>query len=264
MTLSLVFGAAFLWVTMAILVGVVAAVKRGTFWDPLLMIIALIGISMPVFWLGEVANLVTQSRYHDTFLFSWVPPLGYTPLTQDPFMWFKHLVIPWIVLAVLYIGFYGRVLRADLVESENNDFVRTARAKGLDGKRVMTRHQLRNSMVVFISLFGLDFGALVGGAALLTEVVFGLPGVGRLTYNALDRTRSSCDHGHRHLRCLLHRARKRDRRCRVRVPRPAAATALGTPMAEPLLDVRDLKVTFRTEDGSGAGGGWLVVYGRSG
>ena len=184
-TLSLVFGAAFLWVTMAILVGVVAAVKRGTFWDPLLMIIALIGISMPVFWLGEVANLITQSRYHDTFLFSWVPPLGYTPLTQDPFLWFKHLVIPWIVLAVLYIGFYGRVLRSDLVESESNDFVRTARAKGLDGKRVMTRHQLRNSMVVFISLFGLDFGALVGGAALLTEVVFGLPGVGRLTYNAL-------------------------------------------------------------------------------
>ena len=101
------------------------------------MIIALIGISMPVFWLGEVANLVTQSRYHDTFLFSWVPPLGYTPLTQDPFMWFKHLMIPWIVLAVLYIGFYGRVLRADLVESESNDFVRTARAKGLDSKRVM-------------------------------------------------------------------------------------------------------------------------------
>ena len=132
MTLSLVFGAAFLWVTMAILVGVVAAVKRGTFWDPLLMIIALIGISMPVFWLGEVANLVTQSRYHDTFLFSWVPPLGYTPFTQDPFMWFKHLMIPWIRLAVLYIGFYGRVLRSDLLESENNDFVRTARAKGLD------------------------------------------------------------------------------------------------------------------------------------
>ena len=184
-TLSLVFGAAFLWVTMAILLGVIAAIKRGSFWDPLIMMIALIGISMPVVWLGQVANLVTQSRYHDTFLFSWVPPLGYTPFTQDPFMWFKHLIIPWIVLAVLYIGFYARVLRSDLIESESNDFVRTARAKGLNSSRVMSRHQLRNSMVVFISLFGLDFGALVGGGALLVEVVFGLPGVGRLTYNAL-------------------------------------------------------------------------------
>ena len=184
-TLSLVFGAAFLWVTMAILVGVIAAIKRGTFWDPLLMMIALIGISMPVVWLGQVANLVTQSRYHDTFLFSWVPPLGYTAFTQDPFMWFKHLLIPWIVLAVLYIGFYGRVLRSDLIESENNDFVRTARAKGLQPSARHDPAPLRNSMVVFISLFGLDFGALVGGGALLVEVVFGLPGVGRLTYKSL-------------------------------------------------------------------------------
>jgi peptide/nickel transport system permease protein len=184
-TLSLVLGAAVIWVVVSIIMGVAAAVLRGTIFDPMLMVLALIGISMPVFWLGEMANLITQSRYHDTFLFSWVPPLGYTAFTQDPFMWFKHLVIPWIVLAVLYIGFYGRVLRSDLIESESNDFVRTARAKGLDAGRVMTRHQLRNSMVVFISLFGLDFGALVGGGALLVEVVFGLPGVGRLTYNAL-------------------------------------------------------------------------------
>ena len=97
----------------------------------MLMILALIGISMPVFWLGEVANLITQSRYHDTFLFSWVPPLGYTPFTQDPVMWFKHLVIPWLVLSVLYIGLYARVLRADLIETESEDYVRTARAKGL-------------------------------------------------------------------------------------------------------------------------------------
>jgi peptide/nickel transport system permease protein len=138
-----------------------------------------------VFWLGEMANLITQDRYHDTFLFSWVPPLGYTPLTQDPVMWFKHLVIPWLVLSVLYIGLYARVLRADLLETENEDYVRTARAKGLSERRVLLRHTLRTSMISFVSLFGLDFGVLVGGGALLVEVVFGLPGVGLLTYQSL-------------------------------------------------------------------------------
>lgn len=184
-TLSLVFGAAFLWVVMAIVMGLAAAVLRNTLLDPLLMIIALIGISMPVFWLGEVANLITQSRYHNTFLFSWVPPLGYVPFTQDPARWFKALIIPWVTLSVLYIGLYARVLRANLIEIESEDYVRTARAKGLTDGRVLLRHTLRNSMVTFVSLFGLDFGVLVGGGALLTEVVFGIHGVGFLTYQSL-------------------------------------------------------------------------------
>jgi len=184
-TLSLVFGAAVIWVVMAIAMGVAAAVLRGTVWDPLLMIVALIGISMPVFWVGEVANLITQSRLHDTFLFSWVPPLGYTPLTQDPLGWFKGLLIPWVTLSILYIGLYARVLRANLIEVESEDFVRTARAKGLTERRVLLRHTLRNSMITFTSLFGLDFGVLVAGGALLTEVVFAIHGVGYLTYQSL-------------------------------------------------------------------------------
>jgi peptide/nickel transport system permease protein len=184
-TLSLVFGAAVIWVVVAIAMGVAAAVLRGTILDPLLMILALIGISMPVFWLGEVANLITQSRLHDTFLFSWVPPLGYTPLTQDPVGWFKGLIIPWITLSILYIGLYARVLRANLIETQSEDFVRTARAKGLTERRVLLRHTLRNSMITFVSLFGLDFGVLVGGGALLTEVVFAIHGVGFLTYQSL-------------------------------------------------------------------------------
>jgi peptide/nickel transport system permease protein len=184
-TFSLIIGAAVLWVIASVVVGVAATVLRGTLWDPLLMMLALIGIAMPVFWLGEVANLFTQDRWHDTFLFSWVPPLGYTPLTEDPVMWFKHLVIPWITLAVAYIGLYARVLRSALVESESQDFVRTARAKGISEQRVLGRHTLRVSIITFVSIFGLDFGALAGGGALLTEVVFGLPGVGRLTYRSL-------------------------------------------------------------------------------
>jgi len=184
-TLSLVFGAAIIWIIFSILFGVAAAVLRGTVFDPLLMILALIGISIPVFWLGEVVNLITQSRLHDSFLFSWVPPLGYTPLTQDPFMWFKQLIFPWLTLSVLYIGFYARVLRANLIETESEDYIRTARAKGLSERRVLFRHTLRTSMITFVSLFGLDFAVLVGGGALLTEVVFGLPGVGLLTFNSL-------------------------------------------------------------------------------
>jgi len=185
-TLSLVLGAAVIWVVVSIGMGLVAAVFRGTPIDAGLMILGLIGISMPVFWLGEVVNLLSQSRLHDTFLFSWVPPLGYTPLTESPIGWFKSLLLPWLTLSVLYIGIYARVLRSSLVEAQEEDYVRTARGKGISEQRVWIRHTLRTSMIVFVSLFGLDFGALVGGAALLTEVVFGLQGVGKLTYDALQ------------------------------------------------------------------------------
>ncbi len=185
-TLSLVFGAAVLWVVLAIAVGIAAALLRGKLFDPLLMVVALVGISAPVFWVGQIANMISQGTLHGTFLFSWVPPLGYTPFTQDPALWFKGLVIPWITLSLLYIGFYGRVLRANLIETQNEDYIRTARAKGLTERRVMARHNLRTSMITFVSLFGLDFAALVAGGALLTEVVFSIHGVGYLTWQALE------------------------------------------------------------------------------
>ena len=185
-TLSLVFGAAVLWVVGSLVIGVIAASSAGSWLDRMLMALALIGVSMPVFWFGEVLNLITQARFHDTWLFSWVPALGYKPFVDGPFEWFKTLVIPWIALAVLYIGLYGRVLRANLVEAYQEDFIRTARAKGLSPMRIMLRHALRTSLIPFITMFGLDFGVLVGGQALLTEVVFGLNGVGRLTYLALQ------------------------------------------------------------------------------
>src|SRR5215469_998350 len=120
-TLSLVFGAAVLWVVLAIGVGIAAALLRGTIFDPLLMVVALVGVSAPVFWVGQMVNMVSQGSMHRTFLFSWVPPPGYTPFTQDPLLWFKGLVLPWITLSILYIGFYGRVLRANLLEGQNED-----------------------------------------------------------------------------------------------------------------------------------------------
>jgi peptide/nickel transport system permease protein len=150
------------------------------------MLAGLVGVSMPVFWVGEMANLVTQSRLHESWLFAWVPPLGYTPLSEDPFLWFRTLLIPWATLALLYMGLYGRVLRASLIEAYQEDFIRTARAKGLSETRVLVHHALRTSLIAFVSLFGLDLGALVGGGALLTEVVFSLQGVGKLTFDALQ------------------------------------------------------------------------------
>ena len=185
-TLSLVCGAALLWVAGALVMGVAAAAWRGSWVDRGLMALGLIGISMPVFWLGALVNLVTQSRYHDTWLFSWVPPLGYTPFTDDPLRWFQGLVLPCMTLAVLYVGLYARVLRGALIEAGTQDYIRTARAKGLSERRVLTHHALRSSLIGVVTMFGPDFGALVGGGALLTEVVFALPGVGKLTYDALQ------------------------------------------------------------------------------
>lgn len=184
-TLSLVIGAAVLWMVVGIAMGVLAAGRQGTWVDPLMVLIGVIGVSIPVYWLGEVVNLITQSRLHNS-IFSWVPPLGYVGLRQDPWQWALHLLFPWLTLAVLYAGIYARILRSEMVVALNEDYVRTERAKGVSERRILIRHALRCSLIPIVSLFGLDFGALVGGAALLTEVVFGLPGVGKLTFDALQ------------------------------------------------------------------------------
>jgi peptide/nickel transport system permease protein len=184
-TLSLVTGAAIIWMVVGLLLGTVSAAGRGTILDPLMMLVGVVGVSIPVYWLGEVVNLFTQSRWHGG-IFSWVPPLGYVNLSKDPGGWFLHLLFPWLTLAALYAGIYARVVRGEILEALNEDYVRTARAKGLSERRILVRHALRCSLIPVVSLFGLDFGALVGGAALLTEVVFGLPGVGKLTFDSLQ------------------------------------------------------------------------------
>ena len=184
-TLSLVFGAAVIWLLVGIGMGVLAAAYRGTAIDPLIVLLGIIGVSMPVYWLGELVNLLTQSRLRDS-VFSWVPPLGYVGLRESPGQWALHLLFPWLTLAALYAGIYARVLRSEVLSAMDEDYVRTARAKGLSERRILLRHALRCSLIPVVSLFGLDFGALVGGSALLTEVVFGLPGVGKLTFDALQ------------------------------------------------------------------------------
>lgn len=184
-TLSLVTGAAILWMLGGIAAGIIAAATKGRWPDKILMGLSMAAVAMPVFWVGEMVNLVTQSRFHDTWAFSWVPPLGYAALSQDPWLWFKSLVFPWLTLALLNIGLYGRVLRTGIVETYQEDFIRTARAKGLPARKVLLKHATRSAIIPIVIMFGMDFGVLVGGAAVLTEVVFGINGVGRLTYQAL-------------------------------------------------------------------------------
>jgi peptide/nickel transport system permease protein len=183
-TLSLVLGAAVIWIVLGLGGGLLATRFRGTFVDPLIMIVGIAAVSMPAYWVGEVVNLITQDKLHST-VFSWVPSLGYVSIA-DPVQWAAHLIFPWLTLALLYGGIYARVLRAELVTAMSEDYVRTGRAKGLSERRILWRHALRGSLSPVVSLFGLDFGSLVGGSALLTEVVFGLPGIGKLTWDSLQ------------------------------------------------------------------------------
>jgi peptide/nickel transport system permease protein len=173
-TFSLSIGAGLIWLFFGILVGVIAAVTAGRWSDRLITIAALVGISMPVFWLGIVARyFLAEKPSHP-----WFPDGEYIPLTKDPIEWAHHLILPWFVLAVLFIGFYGRVLRSNILDTINEDYVRTAKAKGLTRRRVLVKHVLRNSLIPIVSLFGLDFAAVLGGGAILTETVFELHGVG--------------------------------------------------------------------------------------
>jgi peptide/nickel transport system permease protein len=173
-TMSLCIGAAIIWLFFGTLVGVISAVYAGRWSDRAITTAALIGISMPVFWLGLVLRFFLAEKPNDPLF----PDGGYVGLTVDPVEWAHHLILPWFCLSVLFIGFYGRVLRSNMLDVMNEDYVRTAKAKGLGPKRVLLKHVLRNSMIPIVTLFALDFAAVLGGGAILTETVFDLKGVG--------------------------------------------------------------------------------------
>ena len=115
------------------------------------------------------------------------PNGGYVEFTEDPVDWVYHLILPWTALAILFIGFYSRVLRSNVLDTINEDYVRTARAKGLSERQIMLRHVLRNSMIPIVTLWGLDFGAVLGGGAILTETVFDLQGVGQYAADSIGQ-----------------------------------------------------------------------------
>ena len=172
-TLSLAVGAAVLWLLVSIAFGLISAVKAGKGADRVLTGLALLGISLPVFLIGALMN------YYLGFKLGWFPNGGYEPLSTNPLGWLHHMILPWTALSILFIGFYSRVLRSNVLDTINEDYVRTARAKGLPERQVMVRHVLRNSLIPIVTLWGLDFGFVIGGGAILTETVFDLEGVGQ-------------------------------------------------------------------------------------
>ena len=178
-TLSLAIGAAAIWMFFGILLGYWSALRAGGWLDRLLTGGAIAGISIPVFLLAPVLIYVFAEQLG---LF---PNRGYVGFTEDPLQWVHHLVLPWITVATLSIGFYSRVLRSNMLDAMNEDYVRTARAKGLSERQVTTRHVLRNSLIPIVTLFGLDFGATIAGTAIITEAIFDLQGVGAYAAEAV-------------------------------------------------------------------------------
>jgi peptide/nickel transport system permease protein len=177
-TFSLCAGAAAIWLFFGILFGYLSAIRAGGPLDRVLTIVAIVGLSMPV---PLIAAVLLNYLTYKTEIF---PSGGYVELTADPLEWLDHLIVPWITLAILYVGFYSRVLRSNMLDAMHQDYVRTARAKGLGERRVMTRHVLRNSLVPIVTLFGLDMGALLGGSIVI-EGIFSLNGIGQYAYESL-------------------------------------------------------------------------------
>jgi peptide/nickel transport system permease protein len=178
-TASLAFGAGVLWLTGGVAIGVLSALRRGTIFDRLTMAIALAGVSLPIFFTGAVALLL--------FAFKWpiFPGSGYTNIQTSPLGWFEHLVLPWITLAFQYAALYARLTRAGMLETMGEDFIRTARSKGVRGSAVVLKHGLRAALTPILTIFGMDLGLLLGGA-ILTETTFSMPGLGQLTDLAIQ------------------------------------------------------------------------------
>jgi peptide/nickel transport system permease protein len=180
-TISLALGAGVIWLFLGVVFGVLSAMTAGRTLDRLLTIFSMVGVSTPVFLIGALM------LYFLGYKWNLFPLGGYVKLTDDPWGWFTHLLMPWFALSVLFIGVYSRVLRSTILDTLNEDFVRTARAKGISERQVMIRHVLRNSMIPIVSLWGLDFASAIGGGAILTESVFGLHGVGQYAAESIGR-----------------------------------------------------------------------------
>jgi peptide/nickel transport system permease protein len=178
-TFSLALGAAVIWLLAGVATGVVSALRRGSFFDRLAMGTALAGVSLPIFFTGMVTLVIFS------YGLGWTAPGGsWTDFSESPGTWAYNLILPWITLAFLFAATYARLTRAGMLETMGEDYIRTARAKGLRERDVVVKHGLRAALTPILTLFGLDFGLLVGGAV-LTESTYSLPGLGKYAIDAI-------------------------------------------------------------------------------
>jgi peptide/nickel transport system permease protein len=180
-TLSLALGAAILWIIGGIALGVLTAVRAGQTTDRVLSALAVIGVSIPAFWLAAVLS------HYLGFELGLFPNAGYVELTEDPIDWAWHMALPWLCLTILFVGVYSRVLQVAILDAMHSDYVRTARAKGVSERRVVLGHALRNALIPVVALWSLDFGAILGGGAILIEKIFNLGGVGQYAASSLEQ-----------------------------------------------------------------------------
>jgi peptide/nickel transport system permease protein len=181
-TISLTFGAAVVWLAVGLPVGIVSALKRRSRLDRASMGAALVLVSAPEYWLGLIVLYLFAADIGQVKIF---PGSGsYVGLTSDPWKWFTSLLLPWLVLAASFAAVYARLMRSSLIETMGEDYIRTARAKGLTERRVVLHHGVRAAINPIMTIFALDVGTLLGGA-ILVETVFDIPGIGRLSYDAI-------------------------------------------------------------------------------
>jgi len=178
-TMSLAVGAAILWLLGGMATGVISALRRGSFFDRAAMGVALAGVSLPIYFTGLLSLSIFSYTLH------WTAPGGTDPTeAANPAEWAYALILPWITLAFLYAAGYARLTRAGMLETMEEDYIRTARAKGLRERTVVIKHGLRSALTPILTIFGLDLGLLLGGA-ILTESIFSLPGIGQYAVLAI-------------------------------------------------------------------------------
>lgn len=183
-TLSLALGAAVIWIVIGVLTGVLSAVRRGSMWDRISTTVALLFYSMPVYVLGLLLLYLFYYQFSKHGI-NWFPGQGYVYFSQSPNLWFRSLVLPWVTLALVSAATYTRLTRGSMLEVMTEDYIRTARSKGLAERRVIYRHALRSALTPVVSQFGIDVGTLLGGA-ILTEYTFGMPGLGYTAVNSIE------------------------------------------------------------------------------
>jgi peptide/nickel transport system permease protein len=181
-TASLTIGAVIVWLLIGLPVGVISAVRSRSLIDRFSMGAALLAISAPVYWLGLMGLFLFSKDIGQVHIFDGAGT--YKPLTQNPGQWFGSLLLPWLVLAASFAAFYARLLRSNLIDTMSQDYIRTARAKGLSERAVIWRHAVRAAITPIVTVLGLDIGILLGGS-ILTETVFNIPGIGRYAYEGI-------------------------------------------------------------------------------